>query len=68
MERSIINSSEHPNTHAGHALQMLADFSVATPSGTIQGKAGDYILKDNKGFVSVLKNNSFRRQYRIVRQ
>lgn len=68
MERITINSPEHSSSHAGHALQMLTDFSVTTPSGIIQGKAGDYILKDNKGLVSVLKDNSFRRKYRILRQ
>ncbi|MDK2892301.1 hypothetical protein [Methanohalophilus sp.] len=66
MERSRINCLEYPNSHVGYALKMLADFSVKTSSGTIKGKAGDYILKDNKGLISVLKDNSFRLKYRIL--
>jgi hypothetical protein len=64
-EPNTINR-KHSSSHVGYALQMLTDFSVTTPSETIQGKAGDYILKDNKGFVSVLKDHSFRRNYRIL--
>ncbi len=68
IDLNTINSPEHSGSHAGHALQMLSDFSITTTSGIIQGKAGDYILKDTKGLVSILKDNSFRRKYRILRK
>ncbi|WP_462272673.1 hypothetical protein [Methanohalophilus sp.] len=51
----------------GHALKMLTDFSVETKRGTVNGKAGDYIVKRNNGTVSVLKSSMFFRKYRILR-
>jgi hypothetical protein len=54
-------------TPVGHALKMLTDFSVETKRGTVNGKAGDYIVKRNNGSVSVLKSSMFFRKYRVLR-
>lgn len=64
---ALINGFDLSDDYIGHALQMLSDFSITTPSGTVQGKAGDYILKDNDGYVSVLKSNCFNHRYKIIR-
>ncbi|NPE30807.1 hypothetical protein HNV12_23205 [Methanococcoides sp. SA1] len=53
-------------TPIGHALRMTADFSVKTPKGTLQGKAGDYIIKDRTGRVSVVEKNTFNKKYEIL--
>ncbi|MCD4806496.1 MAG: hypothetical protein K8R13_02800 [Methanococcoides sp.] len=53
-------------TPVGHALRMTADFSVKTPKGTLQGKAGDYIIKDRSGRVSVVEKNTFNKRYEIL--
>lgn len=53
-------------TPVGHALRMTADFSVKTPKGTLQGKAGDYIIKDRSGMVSVVEKDTFNKRYAIL--
>jgi len=53
-------------TPVGHALRMATDFSVKTPKGTLQGKAGDYIIKDRSGMVSVVEGYTFNKIYEIL--
>ncbi len=54
-------------TPIGHALRMDTDFSVRTPKGTLNGKAGDYIIKHKSGMVSIIKSYVFNKRYDILR-
>ncbi|MDA0525757.1 hypothetical protein [Methanococcoides alaskense] len=63
---SVSTDEDMQKTPAGHALRMTADFSVKTPKGTLQGKAGDYIIKDRLGMVSVVEKNTFNQKYEIL--
>jgi len=63
---SASTDEDTQKTPIGHALRMTADFSVKTPKGTLQGKAGDYIIKDRSGKVSVVEKNTFNKKYEIL--
>ncbi|WP_135612279.1 hypothetical protein [Methanococcoides sp. AM1] len=54
-------------TPVGHALRMDTDFSVRTPKGTLNGKAGDYIIKHESGMVSIIKSYVFNKKYDFLR-
>ncbi|WP_445475760.1 hypothetical protein ACT9XH_03210 [Methanococcoides methylutens] len=54
-------------TPIGHALRMETDFSVRTPKGTLNGKAGDYVIKHQNGMVSIIKSYVFNKRYDILR-
>lgn len=62
-----LNDGGMQETPIGHALRMSADFSVRTSKGTLQGKAGDYIIKDRTGMVSVVEEYMFNKRYEILR-
>ncbi|WP_048063233.1 hypothetical protein [Methanococcoides burtonii] len=60
------NDESIQKTPVGHALRMAADFSIKTPNGTLQGKAGDYIIKHQSGMVSIVEKYTFNKRYEIL--
>ncbi|MEA1984149.1 MAG: hypothetical protein U9N13_00665 [Euryarchaeota archaeon] len=50
----------------GHALKMVADFKLATANGAVIGKAGDYIIKEEDGMISVISELAFKERYKFL--
>lgn len=48
------------------AKQMNEDFVIPSMNGAIKGNSGDYIIKDNKGRLSILEKNLFKKYYNEI--
>jgi len=61
-----IHESKNSQVPIGHALKMVADFKLATDNGAVIGKAGEYIIKEEDGIVSVMSELDFKERYMFL--